>query len=199
MNTLPLMMLDDSIPKTRPCPIHPETGLLWTEKDDELRSLALDLAFDLGDDDKLDKSEYGKATEGLKFAEVSVMMKTVVLCGSSVKGVLSEREMFSCHPETWERFTAEQKAKYDVREQPKYQFLSKPMESSILNDVDDDGVRVVAGDHITFSYGIPPVHVVARIESINRVLYAMTPEHNPKRCRLSELRECVGAWWKHLP
>jgi hypothetical protein len=148
-------------------------------------------------------------------------MKTVVLCGSAVKGALSEREMFSCHPETWEAFTEERKAQYEVREQAKYQFLSKPMESgpsfetegpresfvgadgvdrsSILDDVDDDGVRVGAGDHITFAYGIPPVHVIARIESINRVLYAMTPEHNPKRCRLAKLRECVGAWWKHLP
>jgi hypothetical protein len=195
--------------------------LLWTEKDDELRSLALDLSFDLGDDDKLDKSEYGKATEGLKFAEVPVVMKTVLVYGSAVKGVASSREMFSCHPETWEGFSEELKAQYEPREQPKYQFLSKPIESfpsfetkgpeesfvgadgvdrsSILNDVDDDGEVVRAGDHITFAYGIPPVHVVARIESINRVLYAMTPEHNPKRCRLSKLRECVGAWWKHLP
>ena len=199
MNTLPLMMLDDSIPRTRPCPIHPETGLLWEEKDDELRILALEAIDHIEDNDKLYESEYGKATEGLKFAEVPVVMKTVVLCGSAVKGVLSEREMFSCHPETWEKFTAEQKAKYEVRQQPKYQFLSKPMESSILPNLDDDGELVSAGDHITFTYGIPPVKVIARVEAINGALYAMTPEHNPKRCRLWKLRDCVGAWWKYLP
>ena len=61
---------------------------------------------------------------------------------------------------------------------------------------DDEGERVTEGDVIHFSYGIPPIGVDAPIERVNGVLYAMTPEHNPKKCRLSELREYVGNFYK---
>lgn len=61
---------------------------------------------------------------------------------------------------------------------------------------DDDGNRVTEGDTIHFSYGIPPIGVDAPIERINSILYAMTPGHNPKKCRLSELYEHVGNFYK---
>ena len=60
---------------------------------------------------------------------------------------------------------------------------------------DSDGNRVTGGDIVSFSYGIPPVGVVAPIERINGVLFAMTPAHNPKYCRLSELADHVGDFY----
>lgn len=63
-------------------------------------------------------------------------------------------------------------------------------------NLDDDGFKVTAGDSIMFSFGIPPVRVIANIERINGRLYAMTPNHAPKKCRLKKLRKCVGSFYK---
>ena len=60
---------------------------------------------------------------------------------------------------------------------------------------DSDGVRVRAGDTITFSYGIPPVRVVAPVVSKNNRLMAITEGHNPSECPVSELMEHVGDFW----
>ena len=60
---------------------------------------------------------------------------------------------------------------------------------------DSDGVRVRAGDTITFSYGIPPVRVVGPVVSINNALWVISEGHNPSRCRVSELMEHVGDFW----
>ena len=71
--------------------------------------------------------------------------------------------------------------------------------SRIPRNLDDDGFKVMAGDSITFCFGIPPVRVVARVERFNGRLYAMTPDHNPKRCELGTLRKYVGLFWKVNP
>lgn len=63
-------------------------------------------------------------------------------------------------------------------------------------NIDSDGERVKAGDSIQFSFGIPPVRVIAKVERIGSRLYAMTPDHNPKRCELGKLREYVGSFYK---
>lgn len=63
-------------------------------------------------------------------------------------------------------------------------------------NIDSDGERVKAGDSIEFSFGIPPVRVIAKVERIGSRLYAMTPDHTPKRCELKRLRECVGCFYK---
>lgn len=60
----------------------------------------------------------------------------------------------------------------------------------------DDGHKIKAGDSIWFSYGIPPVRVVAKVERIGSLLYAMTPDHNPRRCELGRLRKFVGCFYK---
>lgn len=62
--------------------------------------------------------------------------------------------------------------------------------------LDDDGEQVGDGDEITFSYGIPPVRVLASIEVIEGELWAMTPGHKPSRCKLSELRDHVEIFYK---
>lgn len=62
--------------------------------------------------------------------------------------------------------------------------------------IDSDGERVKAGDSIQFSFGISPVRVIAKVERIGSRLYAMTPDHNPKHCQLSKLREYVGCFYK---
>ena len=63
--------------------------------------------------------------------------------------------------------------------------------------IDDDGVRVRAGDAIFFSYGIPPLYVKAKIIDRDGKLVALTPGHCPSECTLKRLRGNVGAWWKH--
>jgi len=60
----------------------------------------------------------------------------------------------------------------------------------------DDGEQVSDGDEIIFSYGIPPVRVCAQVEAFEGELWALTPGHNPSRCRLSELRDHVELFYK---
>jgi len=60
------------------------------------------------------------------------------------------------------------------------------------------GDEVVAGDRIKFSYGIPPIGVTAEIVNNNGELIALTPNHNPKECKLKKLKSYVGEWRKEL-
>lgn len=61
---------------------------------------------------------------------------------------------------------------------------------------DSEGQEVRCGDVISFSYGIPPVGVQAKIANVSGVLFAMTPGHKPEKCQLSELRRHVGYFYK---
>ena len=63
--------------------------------------------------------------------------------------------------------------------------------------LDSDGVEVTPGCVIRFGYGIPPVSVVAHVIDRNGVLIALTPDHNPKECRVSTLMRHVGDFWVH--
>jgi len=61
---------------------------------------------------------------------------------------------------------------------------------------DDDGEKLYVGDSVRFSYGIPPVAVIAPIVEIKShqrdCIYALTPDHSPKKCLLRKLRQNVG-------
>lgn len=62
---------------------------------------------------------------------------------------------------------------------------------------DDDGEVVKPGDWIRFTYGIPPVGVLAKISSRDGVLWmTVLGRHRPREMRLKDLRRFVGAWWK---
>lgn len=61
---------------------------------------------------------------------------------------------------------------------------------------DSDGKIVRAGDRIRFSYGIPPIVVVAEVVERDGVLIALTPGHNPDECKLRTLRRHVCEWFK---
>lgn len=61
--------------------------------------------------------------------------------------------------------------------------------------LDSDGNKVVAGDEIYFSYGIPPLRAVGIVTVIKGELWVLTPGHNPNKCRMSELREYVEHFW----
>lgn len=62
--------------------------------------------------------------------------------------------------------------------------------------LDDDGVQTRAGDTISFSYGIPPVGVRARVIQRAKSLIALTPNHTPAEINLRSLRRHVGAWFR---
>jgi hypothetical protein len=64
---------------------------------------------------------------------------------------------------------------------------------------DDDGIRIKQGMWVSFTYGIPPVCVAGEVVRQGNLLVVLTPGHNPPQCRLSELRECVGEFYKHTP
>jgi hypothetical protein len=60
---------------------------------------------------------------------------------------------------------------------------------------DSDGVEVTAGCTVRFSYGCPPVGVAAVVIERNGKLIALTPDHNPKECLVSQLKRHVGGFW----
>ena len=60
---------------------------------------------------------------------------------------------------------------------------------------DSDGAVVTEGCAILFSYGIPPVPVVAPVVKRGRRLVALTEGHRPSECFVSELAEHVGDFW----
>ena len=65
---------------------------------------------------------------------------------------------------------------------------------------DDDGVRIKEGMWVGFTYGIPPVYVKGEVGRDKKyVLIVTTPGHSPDHCRLSELREFVGSFYRHHP
>jgi hypothetical protein len=61
---------------------------------------------------------------------------------------------------------------------------------------DDDGQPTGNGDMIMFTYGIPPVRVVAPVVERSGRLYALTTGHTPPECNLRSLRRYVGNWYK---
>lgn len=79
-----------------------------------------------------------------------------------------------------------------------HRFVVQPSRSRKRNPaIDDDGKFILPGCKISFSYGIPPVLVIAQVVTIDGDLWALTPGHNPTRCKLSELRESVGGYYLH--
>lgn len=61
---------------------------------------------------------------------------------------------------------------------------------------DDDGELVQGGDSVQFSYGIPPVRVVAKLVQRRNKLLVLTPGHAPAESNLRNLRKHVGEWFK---
>lgn len=61
---------------------------------------------------------------------------------------------------------------------------------------DDDGFATRAGDVVFFTYGIPPVRVLAEVVDRDGVLWVLTPGHRPSECRLRDLRRFVGGWYR---
>ena len=62
---------------------------------------------------------------------------------------------------------------------------------------DDDGDAVGPGDWITFSYGIPPVRVYARVSSHAVLTVTVLGNHKPGTMALANLRKHVGCWYKY--
>jgi hypothetical protein len=61
--------------------------------------------------------------------------------------------------------------------------------------VDSDGVKVIPGCTIFFSYGIPPVGVVAPVIERDGELIAITKGHSPEEGKVSELMNLVGCFY----
>ena len=60
---------------------------------------------------------------------------------------------------------------------------------------DSDGREVKAGDTITFSYGVPPVGVIAPVVEKDGLLIALTPDHKPREMMVHRLRRHVGEFY----
>lgn len=64
---------------------------------------------------------------------------------------------------------------------------------------DSDGTVVTEGCHVHFSYGIPPVGVLALVVERNGKLIALTPGHNPEQCPVAALKKYVCEFWVATP
>ncbi len=81
----------------------------------------------------------------------------------------------------------------------KNQMAERTGPSRIPQLLDDDGVAVKEGDRVSFSYGIPPMRVEGPVIELDGILWVKTPEHQPTSCRLDQLREFVGGFFKVQP
>lgn len=73
------------------------------------------------------------------------------------------------------------------------------MTNQCSSTFDSDGNIVNVGDHVKFSFGIPPVSVRGKvIMDDNRNLVVLTPGHNPDRCLLRSLHHYVGVFYKEI-
>jgi|DEB0MinimDraft_6_1074348.scaffolds.fasta_scaffold228301_2 putative component of toxin-antitoxin plasmid stabilization module len=62
---------------------------------------------------------------------------------------------------------------------------------------DDEGEEVAPGDWISFSYGIPPIRVEAKVSRRNDDMWlTVLGKHKPREMKLKDLRRHVGNWYK---
>lgn len=59
---------------------------------------------------------------------------------------------------------------------------------------DNDGVEITAGCTLHFCYGIPPVHVRAKVVRRSGVLIALTPGHTPAEAPVREITPYFDCW-----
>lgn len=62
---------------------------------------------------------------------------------------------------------------------------------------DEDGLPIKSGDYITFTFGIPPICVLARVTDTGGDMWieCLTPEDvKPKREKLSNLMKWYQVW-----
>lgn len=62
---------------------------------------------------------------------------------------------------------------------------------------DEDGVPIKDGDHITFTFGIPPICVLARLTTTGGDLWIeclSPPDVKPKREKLADLMRWYQVW-----
>lgn len=69
----------------------------------------------------------------------------------------------------------------------------------MLDERDEDGELVQAGDTIAFSYGIPPVRVEGVLFERDGKLIMPTLGHTPKEATLNVIRKHCGIFWKVEP
>lgn len=74
--------------------------------------------------------------------------------------------------------------------------LEGNFERGFLGMKDSDGKTIKAGDTIVFSYGIPPLRVVAPVVLEDDKLVAITTGHTPSKCELKELKKYIGNFYK---
>ena len=62
---------------------------------------------------------------------------------------------------------------------------------------DEEGLPIKDGDHITFTFGTPPITVLARVTTTTGELWIdclTPPDVKPKREKLSELMKWYQVW-----
>ena len=122
---LPLMMLDESMPELHSVPIHPETGEVSEEKMWEILEHAEAWVHESDEDLRKEaQAKYEESIEGVKFDLRPLFRKSSFILGAAYKDVTS-REMYHCHPKTWEQVSDDVKAKFDVRVASEYSFLGQ--------------------------------------------------------------------------
>ena len=84
----------------------------------------------------------------------------------------------------------------NARENIKAALCEEGNNNDELCSYDADGLKVVAGDWVEFSYGIPRVGVTAQVGEKDGKLFVFCHGHNPDKCELGLLALHVGDWYK---
>lgn len=122
---LPLMMLDESMPENHMAPINPETEEVSEAKLWEILELAEGWVHESDNDLKKEaQAKYEAATEGVKFDSRPLFRKSSFMLGAAYKDV-TPREVYHCHPKTWEKVPDDAKAKFEVHVDGGYSFLEQ--------------------------------------------------------------------------
>jgi len=117
------MMLDESMPETYVAPINLD-GELWYEKQWELVELATAWRYESDDDLRAEaEAEYRAAMVGVAFEDRPYFKQSSFLLGAAYKDLPPPREMYHCHPKTWEKVPDDAKAKFEVLVHSEYSFI----------------------------------------------------------------------------
>jgi hypothetical protein len=122
---LPVMRLDKSMPVTYLVPIHPESGEIWKEKQDEILELATELRYEI-DEDLREKYriDLDAAKAGVSFESHPLIMMSSYIFGKAFAGIVP-RIQYHCHPDTWADIPDSDKSKFEMIIDEDYFFLSK--------------------------------------------------------------------------
>jgi hypothetical protein len=116
----PIMNLDPSLPKTRKVPVNPETGNVWSERQDELGDLYWRWQ-EAEEDEAEHEARWQALRDQTQWTDEVVIFEYTITMGAGAALQMPPGKtpkipkMLGCHPEIWAKVPADVQAQYDVR------------------------------------------------------------------------------------